>query len=212
MALKTTDAIYIREELHDIKTILMSWPPPALKTLGVSTARESTYSSVVSARAALPKVITQLGGKREKAAAVRSFMPIPSSMSEHLPINSAVSEKRNGNEERFMSDTNVPENSEWQLVSGRRKKKDTIRGVKKISGAVKVVRKTMDVNVGRLDSSVTCDDMKRYINDEISVNMISCIFLSSADAQVKSFKDTVYAEDRDILFDENLCPENVFVR
>ena len=194
VALKTTDAIYIREELHDIKTILMSRPPPALKTLGVSAARESTYSSVVSARAALPKAMTQLGGKREEAAAVRSFMPIPSAMSEHLPINSAVSEKRNGNEERFVSDTNVPENSEWQLVSRRREKKDTIRGVK-ISGAVKGVRKTMDVNVGRLDSSVTCDDMKRYINDEISENMISCIFLSSADAQVKSFKDTVYAED-----------------
>ena len=103
---------------------------------------------------------------------MRSFIPIPSATSEHLPINSAVCEKRNGNEERFVSDTSVLENSEWQLVSGRRKKKDTIRGVKKISGAVKGVRKTMDVYVGRLDSSVTCDDLKSYINDEISVNMI----------------------------------------
>ena len=175
MALKSTDAIDIREELHDIKTILTSRPPPALKTLGVSAARESTYSSVVSARSALPKATTQLGGKREEAAAVRSFIPIPSATSEHLPINSAVREKRNGNEEKFVSDTSVLENSEWQLVNGRRKKKDTIRGVKKISGAVKGVRKTMDVYVGRLDSSVTCDDLKSYINDEISVNMISCI-------------------------------------
>ena len=212
VALKSTDAIDIREELHDIKTILTSRPPPALKTLGVSAARESTYSSVVSARSALPKATTQLGGKREEAAAVRSFIPIPSATSEHLPINSAVREKRNGNEERFVSDTSVLENSEWQLVNGRRKKKDTIRGVKKISGAVKGVRKTMDVYVGRLDSSVTCDDLKSYINDEISVNMISCICLSSADAQVKSFKVTVYAEDRDILLNENLWPENVFVR
>ena len=70
----------------------------------------------------------------------------------------------------------------------------------------------MDVYVGRFDSSVTCDDMKSYINDEISVNMISCICLSSADAQVKSFEVTVYAEDRDMLLDENLWPENVFVR
>ena len=55
VALKSTDAIDIREELHDIKTILMSRPPPALKALGVSASRESTYSSVVSARAALPR-------------------------------------------------------------------------------------------------------------------------------------------------------------
>ena len=140
---------------------------------------------------------------------MRSFIPIPSATSEHLSINSAVREKRNGNEERYVSDTSVlenSENSEWQLVNGRRKKKDTIRGVK-ISGAVKGVRKTMDVYVGRLDSSVTCDDLKSYINDEISVNMISCICLSSADAQVKSFKVTVYAEDRDMLLDENLWPE-----
>ena len=61
VALKSTDAIDIREELHDIKTILTSSPPPAL------------YSSVVSARAALPKATTQLGGKREEAAAVRSY-------------------------------------------------------------------------------------------------------------------------------------------
>ena len=76
VALKTTDAIDIKEELHDIKIILMSRPPPALKTLGVSAARGSTYSSVVSAPPSLPKAMTQLSGKREEAAAVRSFIPI----------------------------------------------------------------------------------------------------------------------------------------
>ena len=42
--------------------------------------------------------------------------------------------------------------------------------------------------------------------------MISCICLSSAQAHLKSFKVAAYAEDRDMLLDENLWPENVFVR
>ena len=70
----------------------------------------------------------------------------------------------------------------------------------------------MDIYIGRLDPSVSGDDLTTYIENDLGVNSVSCSCLSKLNAEIKSFKVTVNADDRDRLLDGRLWPENIIVR
>ena len=79
--------------------------------------------------------------------------------------------------------------------------------------AIKGVKNTMDIYIGRLDKSVYDKDLTGYIsNNDLGIGVISCICQSRIDADVKSFKVTVNSENKEKLLDGNLWPENVHVR
>ena len=69
--------------------------------------------------------------------------------------------------------------------------------------AIKGVKNTMDIYIGRLDKSVYDKDLTGYISNDLGIGVISCICLSRIDADVKSFKVTVNSENREKLLDGN---------
>ena len=78
---------------------------------------------------------------------------------------------------------------------------------------MKGVKKKLDIYIGRCDSEVDCEVIIDYINGlQLNINGITCECLSSDDSIIKSFKVSVFAEDRDKLLNAELWPENVIVR
>ena len=100
---------------------------------------------------------------------------------------------------------------EWQTV--RRKKPDVLRGRKKTTdGTFKGVRQTIDVCIGRCDKSVKEEDLVGYVKNELKVNVVDCLCLSSSEYYFKSFEVTIFAENKDVVFNPDMWPENVTVR
>ena len=112
------------------------------------------------------------------------------------------------------NDTTKPNDGigkEWQTV--RRKKPDVLRGRKKTTdGNFKGVRQTFDVYIGRCDKSVKEEDLVVYMKNELKVNVVDCLCLSSSEYYFKSFKVTIFAENKDVVFTPDMWPENITVR
>ena len=107
---------------------------------------------------------------------------------------------------------NRTDDRDWTVVDHRRKKNTTIRGSKKNNdlSAVKGIGNTMDVYVGRCVKSVTEDALGKYIKDEASIDVVSCRCLSNDNSDIKSFKVTVAAKDRDALLDASIYGQKIF--
>ena len=103
--------------------------------------------------------------------------------------------------------------SGWKRVN-RKKGQHTIKGERKGTGGLIGVRQTIDVYVGRCDKSVSVDELKTYIENDIEVQVLGCICLNDnkSDTQMKSFKVTVLLEEREKLLDASKWPENIRVR
>ena len=87
-----------------------------------------------------------------------------------------------------------------------------IRGQKKSFGTFRGVKGTLDVYIGRCDMSVDANILKKYIQDEIGLNIVNCECLSNDHAHSRSFKVSVTADKRDTLLDANLWSEDIVVR
>ena len=109
---------------------------------------------------------------------------------------------------------NRTDDGDWTVVDHRRKKNTTIRGSKKNNdlSAVKGIGNTIDVYVGKCVKSVTEDALGKYIKDQAGIDVVNCICLSDDNSDIKSFKVTVAAKDRDALLDASIWPENISVR
>ena len=267
--LDTSSVIEIKEDLHDIKELLMSTSLPTLMPGGSIT---SSYSSVLAANDSLPKLtrrnqndnsspsntgnlpsdakrnptgngrVSVVGDIRgvvnhnqkgsdkviSPITRISSVLPNPKTekstsflnASDTLPRKSkkhatqgagSVSEDCGGNLPPDR-DAHANDHSQWQVINRKLGKRNAIRGCRTEVNAIKGVKNTMDIYIGRLDKSVSDKDLTGYISNDLGIGVISCICLSRIDSDVKSFKVTVNSENRDKLLDGNLWPENVHVR
>ena len=89
---------------------------------------------------------------------------------------------------------------------------NVVKGSKQSTGALKGVRDSKDLYVGRCNPDVKTEDIKNYVKDEAGIDVIYCCIISKDDAPVKAFKITVIAEDADKLLDPSIWPNNIRVR
>ena len=99
----------------------------------------------------------------------------------------------------------------WHPVRNRRKR-DVIKGEKKVDGLFKSARQSVELYVGRCDKSVSINDIEKYIIDEIGVDVLSCRCISQETANMKSFRVNVGVEYKDKLLNPSEWPENICVR
>lgn len=98
----------------------------------------------------------------------------------------------------------------WKTVKLR--KPDIMKGKKSFTGAFKGVKQTLDVYIGRCEKSVSVSDLVDYIKTELKIEALACDCLSNEIFYLKSFKVTVYAENREIMFNPEMWPEDIIVR
>ena len=108
---------------------------------------------------------------------------------------------------------NGEDNLPWHTVRRRKMRaNNVVKGSKQSTGALKGVRDSKDLYVGRCNPDVKIEDIKNYVKDEAGIDVIYCCIISKDDAPVKAFKITVIAEDADKLLDPSIWPENIRVR
>ena len=97
-------------------------------------------------------------------------------------------------------------------VRGRRRNAGII-GTRKgnVSTNIKSANRRLDVYVGNLDSSSTCESISEYVSNDNDIKVFDCIELTS-NQYFKSFKLTVSSNDRDKLLVSDLWPEGIICR
>ena len=101
----------------------------------------------------------------------------------------------------------------WTTVNNnrRRRKRSLIKGSRKDTG-LKGIQETRDLYIGRCHTSVSIDEIVKYINDVTGIQPISGIQISKPEVTVKAFKVTVGSSDIEKLLDGEVWPENICVR
>ena len=99
---------------------------------------------------------------------------------------------------------------QWQFVQMKRKR-ETIKGMRKIAGVFNGAKRTAALYIGRCDPSVTPDVLKNYIDTELKFPIISCTQISNENSEVKSFKVLVEADVLSDLLGPSMWPENIVV-
>ena len=99
--------------------------------------------------------------------------------------------------------------------------KNTMNNVRYVTGVKKssstgssfyAARRTVDVFIGRVDSSVDGNDIVKYIKDNFKVDVNSINKLSIQTDAYNAFKVNVNFMDRDKLFMSDMWPENILVK
>ena len=138
---------------------------------------------------------------------------------------STPSEKENNIENRDSEDHNTEDhNTEegdkdgWSLVDrrGKRRKKSTgnfgIKGSRKDeSCGLKAAVRRADVFVGRVDTDVTVNDIKEFIERTFTIEVFSVSKLDIFSDVHNAFKISVKANVRDKLFESDKWPEDIIV-
>ena len=100
------------------------------------------------------------------------------------------------------------DNSEQQQEKEEKKPNKSSR---KDTG-LKGIQETRDLYIGRCHTSVSIDDIMKYINDITVIQPSSGIQISKPEVAVKAFKVTVGSSDIENLRDAEVWPENICVR
>ena len=103
-------------------------------------------------------------------------------------------------------------NEGWTPAARSRRNRSTIKGNRKGVSSLKGANQTMDIYVGRCDSTVTADILKTYIENEVNIPIVSCSELSNGRSDVTAFfKVSVINVNRDKLLMADVWPENIRV-
>ena len=217
-AAKTSDGkfIEIKEELRDIK---LSLERQILQTaICPHTEAPRPYSECVE----LPKrdetpilpVIANKNNLGTTGAVTGRGTRVETPMSGPASSGGLQREKDEGRSEGSHSRQPSPgkrPSQQWQLVQTKRKR-ETIKGMRKVAGEFKGAKRTAALYIGRCDPSVTPDVLKNYIDTEFKIPIISCTQISNENSEVKSFKVLVGADVLSDLLGPSMWPENIVVR
>lgn len=116
--------------------------------------------------------------------------------------------------------THQESENKWNLVDRNRKRRlgsEGVRGGSRLVGArrgtgtLKAVRRTADVFIGRLDTSITAEDVATYIDSTFDIMVYSIQQLDIISKDFVAFKVNVNMNDRTKLFNSELWPEDVIV-
>lgn len=104
----------------------------------------------------------------------------------------------------------------WIEINRRRKaqrgKNKGVRGTGKgIGGQVRAVRRTADVFLGRVDHSVTENDIKEHIKDNFDISVLNIEKIEIKSTSFNAFKIAVLLSERDSLFNSDKWPEDMVV-
>ena len=131
-------------------------------------------------------------------------------------------EKRNENERET-------EKNDWKIVQKKRKQRNNnqqsqedkksgkstsfrVLGAKKDGvSALKAVKRTADIYLGRVEKTVSADDIENYIQEVFNVKVENVESLQIRTDQYKAFKITVDLALRDKLFTPEAWPEGIIV-
>ena len=86
-----------------------------------------------------------------------------------------------------------------------------LTGTRKEIHTLKAVKRTGDVFVGRVETSVSVEDMTEYIKDNFEVNPLGVELLKIKTDRYVAFKITLNLSERDKLFNSDLWPEDLIV-
>ena len=145
---------------------------------------------------------------------------------------SAFNANCNTNSDKNMTPTNDPLNNEennvsekengWTHVNRRNRNNEfknsnsnnmnRFTGAKKnVAGVFKAVKRTIDVYIGRVDPSVTTNDVKKYIMENFKIEVLEISQLEIKTTSYNSFRVRIYLHDRDVLFKAETWPENMII-
>ena len=62
----------------------------------------------------------------------------------------------------------------WQVHQTKKKRKEVIRGSKRVNGSFKGTVSNCDLYIGKCDSSVTNSIITSYIRDENDIDVVAC--------------------------------------
>ena len=93
----------------------------------------------------------------------------------------------------------------------RRPSTTRIMGKRTEGHTFRAVKRTVDVFLGRVDPSVTVDDIKQYIGENFDINILNVDQLAIKSDRFVAFKITVNLNDRDALFNCDMWPEDVII-
>ena len=221
-ALKLDSVVDLKEDIFDIKTMLMQINVSDVSSSNIKPSNQTSYA----------KKVTE---KRSSFIANKSdeiFVSLPSDSpakkltgpsqkvndnSERLGNKKQTPLDRTANNHVYAISNDVTENSQmkteqpWQIVKNR-KPRNVIKGVRTDYGSLKGVQITNDIYIGRCDSSVTVDTLSQFIKNEVEVPLLKCECISNENATAKSFKVKVNGNDVVKIFDASVWPENIHVR
>ena len=86
-----------------------------------------------------------------------------------------------------------------------------LTGTRKETQTLKAVKRTGDVYVGRVDTTVSVEDITKYVNDNFEVDLLNVEQLKIKTERYRAFKITVHLGERDKLFASDMWPEDVIV-
>ena len=162
---KEKDVVDIKEDLHDIKNILLKKED----SMGVN-GKNKSFSAAVKDK--------NSSSQHHPNILKSTSKPQSTSNSKAMPSTSNFKTRKdvyvNDNKDEPQDEGN---DGGWHEVSHKRKKDSTIRGLKKTEGAMKGVRNSMDLYVGRCDNLVTSDILVQYIKDETGINDELCMHI-----------------------------------
>lgn len=198
----------VKEDIKNIKQILNKNPEPSKS---ITRGKKVPFSF---ADAVLPKSTSETLFNSDSLKKLTSHF-VEAQSSQSLSSSAPMSGTSVPVEKRVPV---LPDNSNitpanfdsWQKVN--RKKRTTVKGSKKVTGAFKSACETRDLYIGRCDSTVSIENVVSYIRDEFDINVLSCECISKRDINVKSFKVTVTVDECTRLMDPDLWPENIRVR
>ena len=119
--------------------------------------------------------------------------------------------------------TNENDNEGWTKVQSRswhkRKKRKSendrnsrITGQRKLTdGVFKSSAKTVDIFIGNVDKSTTCDSICDYIVNNFDVTPLDVLKLDIQTDSYNCFKVKIYMNDKDALFNGNLWPAGIVI-
>ena len=230
---KLTD---IKEDIFDIKSMLMqkvTSGEPCIPTTPLgATKTKQLYADVASSSTSSKKDESDVSfalatgviknsdsvdGKNCDVGGENKFMSVDNGGRKRSNFNKGNAEQRTAKQQPHEQDAAgskkemEDKENNWQVHQTKKKRKEVIRGSKRVNGSFKSTVSNCDLYIGKCDSSVTNSIITSYIRDENDIDVVACECLNEYNG-VKSFKVTLSFDNRNKLLSSSMWPENIVVR
>ena len=144
-----------------------------------------------------------------------------------IPTYAEQANKNNKAASVVPSDSDQENDNPWTVAGARRREKrqhrlmrketegkqrsTRVTGSRKSHHQLKAVRRTADVFLGRMDSDVSIECIKSYIQETFELHVYNIEELKIVTDEYKAYKITVSLDEREKLFNPELWPEGIVV-
>ena len=166
----------LKEDIYDIKNILLQKATqPQFDVTRVQLPSTDSYGTIASSSVAPTRhqsVKSSTSDRNKKRSSMTDVLPNSSKLAHEKPEPVVMMTDATTDEKGIdVSEAGDDQSQQWQVAQSKRK--EVIKGVKRPGGALRGVKGTADLYIGRCDTSVSEDDIRKYIVEELGVSACS---------------------------------------